>query len=411
MRISRLYIGDFGIFRNQTLEGIAPGIVVIGGHNRAGKSTFMNVLRYLGYGFPQSRKLPPPNGEGYEVEADLQIGENTAYNLKIRGFSKPIVTRICGEDNDFISDHDLYGIDEFTYRQLFTIDLSQLDKIPREISGKDIEKLQSILLGAGFSELIRLPVLEEYMAKEADKIGGKLGKPNVKLFKPYYNQIQEGVQLKKKALEQVEIYQNKKAEISSIEDKIKQTEKEIEKFRKLELQLDVIKANYDLYKKKKELELNMELHPGKDKSNGFPIHILDKVKLLGDKYKELKEQCAQLSDRFKHTIEVTVSKDIKEKLLLRKDQIERWYIEVSGIREQIRQFTELYKEYKRKKADLIVQVQGLNRNWGEMDLEKISKIPIDKIERGKFLETLERYKALAEERKGIQQSINEQEEN
>ena len=411
MRIKRLYIGDFGIFRNQSLEDIAPGMVVIGGHNRAGKSTFMNVLRYLGYGFPQGRKLPPPNGKAYEVEADLETDGNTVYNLKIRGFSKPIVTRSSGDERDFNSDHNLYGIDEFTYQQLFTIDLNQLDKIPREISGKDVEKLQSILLGAGFSELIRLPVLEEYMAKEADRIGGKRGNPSVKLFKPYYNQIQEGVQLKKKALEQVEEYQSKREEISILQEKIKQKEEEIEKLRQLELQLDAVRENFDLYEKKKELQLDMELHPGRHKADGFPIHILDKVKILADTYKELKKQCTQLTDQFKQTMEGTISNDIKEKLLARKEQLERWYIGAFGIREQIRQYTELYKEYKRKKDDLIVQLQGLNRNWKEADLEKISNLPIDKIERIKFLETLDKYKTLMEDMKDTQQSINEHKEN
>ena len=54
MKIQRLYIGDFGILRNQTLDELDPGLVVIGGLNRAGKSTLMQVLRYLGYGFPRT---------------------------------------------------------------------------------------------------------------------------------------------------------------------------------------------------------------------------------------------------------------------------------------------------------------------------------------------------------------------
>ena len=49
MRIKRLHIGDFGILQNQTLDDLTPGLVIVG-HNRAGKSTFMQVLRLLGYG-------------------------------------------------------------------------------------------------------------------------------------------------------------------------------------------------------------------------------------------------------------------------------------------------------------------------------------------------------------------------
>ena len=48
MKIRRLHIGDFGIIRNQTLDDLGQGLVVIGGPNRAGKTSFMQVLRYLG---------------------------------------------------------------------------------------------------------------------------------------------------------------------------------------------------------------------------------------------------------------------------------------------------------------------------------------------------------------------------
>ncbi len=60
IKIQRLHIRDFGILRDQTLEPLHPGLVVIGGLNRAGgKSTLMHVLRCLGYGFPRGGNLPP----------------------------------------------------------------------------------------------------------------------------------------------------------------------------------------------------------------------------------------------------------------------------------------------------------------------------------------------------------------
>ena len=47
---------------NQTLDELGTELVVIGGPNRAGKTTFLQVLRYLGYGFPlRGQPLPPPD--------------------------------------------------------------------------------------------------------------------------------------------------------------------------------------------------------------------------------------------------------------------------------------------------------------------------------------------------------------
>jgi len=92
-----LYIRDFGILRNQTLADLHPGLVVIGGLNRAGKSTFMNVLRYLGYGFPRDGSLPPATVQ-YGVEADISLG-NALYNLSLSGYGAPEVNVLSGRQN------------------------------------------------------------------------------------------------------------------------------------------------------------------------------------------------------------------------------------------------------------------------------------------------------------------------
>jgi len=410
MRIKRLYIGDFGIFRNQILENIDPGMVVIGGLNRAGKSTFMNILRYLGYGFPQSTKLPPANGGRYEIEADLMLDDETIYNLKILGFGEPSINKISGLDTDFTTASALYGIDQFTYHQLFTISLQQLDKIPREISGKDIERLQSILLGAGFAELIRLPVLESEMTREADKIGGKRGEPRVKQFKPYFSQIQEGIELKKKALQQVESYQIKKEELSNLRKTIEGKNEYIRELEELEVQLEAVRGNFGLYEAKTRLELDMDIHPGRDKADIFPVHLLERVKALKINYESIKQQCAQQAIRFKQAVESDLMpEEVKERLLKYSEHIVKWVTEISGIKEQIRQYSELDKECRNKKADLIVRMQGLNRNWGEENLKNILELPIDKIEEGRLLEYLEKYKSLKEERKRMQESIEQME--
>ena len=91
MRIKRLHIGDFGILQNQTLEDLNSGLVVVGGHNRAGKSTFMQVLRYLGYGIPGSSAFRC-NVE-YMVDADvLDEISGLLYHIRLQGAADPVCT-------------------------------------------------------------------------------------------------------------------------------------------------------------------------------------------------------------------------------------------------------------------------------------------------------------------------------
>lgn len=67
MRIERLRIDGFGIFRDLTVEGFSPTLTVICGNNEAGKSTLLAFLRYVLFGFPDGRnrtenRFPPLNG-------------------------------------------------------------------------------------------------------------------------------------------------------------------------------------------------------------------------------------------------------------------------------------------------------------------------------------------------------------
>mgnify|MGYP001409752486 CR=1 FL=1 len=85
MKIRRLFIKDFGIFHNELLEDIAPGLVVIGGHNRAGKTTFLELLRYLPFGFPRKKKnsLQPATGMKLRPLFPLITMRNSIYIYRV----------------------------------------------------------------------------------------------------------------------------------------------------------------------------------------------------------------------------------------------------------------------------------------------------------------------------------------
>ena len=98
MKLKRIYVGDFGILRNQTLADLNPGIVVVGGKNRAGKSTFMEVLRNFPWGFSKGSTYPHASG-GYEVVCDLETEDGERYTAKLSGYAEPVVTRVGGKSS------------------------------------------------------------------------------------------------------------------------------------------------------------------------------------------------------------------------------------------------------------------------------------------------------------------------
>ncbi len=55
MRIRALHIDGFGLFRDVTVTGLPPGLVVLLGDNEAGKSTCLGFVRAVLFGFPDGR--------------------------------------------------------------------------------------------------------------------------------------------------------------------------------------------------------------------------------------------------------------------------------------------------------------------------------------------------------------------
>ena len=389
LKIQRLYIGDFGVIRDQILDNIHPGIVVIGGLNRAGKSTFMQVLRYLGYGFPKSQGLPPATSK-YKVEADIRLDSGDIYNLSLIGYAQPVLNRISGSGKEIMSPEELYGIDAFTYKQLFTITLDELNK-NYGITDDEKRKIQAILLGAGFKDMLLIPQLEQEFYKEGDKIGGKRGSPRVKQFKPYYNAIEKGKSIRNKALSQVDEYQQKQQELKEIKILFRQISNELEQLQNEIVQLDIIKNNYKTYIEIQELET--WLHNNEDKywEEAPTEYDLARVKSLKDEYLLLKK------DFQSREIELGIPPQRRELLLDKKDEMASLVAGVSGINERIRQYTQQSEEYKRKKDHLIAKIKETNSAWSEDSIKDIAEIRTDNISHGRLDHLVDKYKDLTSE--------------
>jgi DNA repair exonuclease SbcCD ATPase subunit len=386
MKIQRLYIRDFGILRNQTLEELDPGLVVIGGLNRAGKSTLMQVLRYLGYGFPKDGNLPPAK-DRYEAEADIRLNAGDVYNLRLNGHGEPVLKRINGTKTDITSPKDLYALDSFSYGRLFTITLDEL-AVNRAISGDDRMRLQSILLGAGLREMLLLPQLEQTFYREGDRIGGKRGNPGVRQFRPYLNIIEAGRKLKQKGLSQVQEYQEKQQELKDMEEVAEALKKDVEELNNLVVQLDVIKNGYDGYLRLLELRTWLADKKDWEWEEGPTENQLERIRALWDNYtgvfRKLREKELQSG----------ISPEQEEQLLAASEEMTNLLAEVSGLQERIRSLRQRQQELDRKRRDLILKVKEANAHWDENHIDYITCIKADNVEHNRLIELVNEYREL-----------------
>lgn len=405
MRIKRLYIKDFGIFRNENLEDLDKDIIIIGGYNRAGKTSFMKLFRHLGFGFYENIKgLPKPSVE-YEVSYDAVDNSGEVYNVEIKGKRYPQVKAI-NTDKD-MSIEELYGnIDYFTYKQLFTISLDELQNISLENS-KDISNMQSILLGAGFKEIIHIPKLMKEFQSEAKKLGGTKGNPSTGQFKVYNKGIKKGLELRKEASKQVETYYEKREELNKIELQLENIKSLIKSAKDKISVLGNVKSNYYVYDKLRHLEAILE---NKDKTfdeDKFKIDSMEKAKALKERYEEI---LYETEEKKRDIINSLGEEKLKDKLLLHKTELLSFNQRISGIKEKINNYCELKAKCIKYKEDISRDIAKVNESWIG-DFSKIINIKTDIIENSKLSALVDEEKELRYKKRELEKELENLEVN
>lgn len=396
MRISRIYIKDFGVFREEKLEELDKGIVVIGGYNRAGKTSFMQLFRHLGFGFLKNAKyLPKPNVE-YEVSYDVENNEGELFNVDIRGNASPKVKGL--NTNREVSIEELYGdIDYYTYKQLFTISLDELQNTSFTDS-EEVDNMQSILLGAGFKEIAYIPKFLKELQGEYKKIGGMRGNPSTAQFKTYNKEIKEGIEFRENAASQVDTYYEKVHELKSIENKIQQFNMEIKNIKENIDLLRIIKNNYENYTElnKLKIDLNMidkDIELNKD----VEVHSIERALSLKEEYERILGKYSRKSEEF---IQAVGNKGTKDGLLINKEKLLSFCESISGIVEKINNYKDLKNRCINDNEEILKKMGYINENWGN-DFNRILMIKTDIIEENKLNTLIREESELNHEKKTL----------
>ncbi len=390
MRIQRLYIGDFGIFRNQALDELAPGLVVIGGPNRSGKTTFMQILRYLGFGFPQGANLPPPTHE-YHVEAVVEAG-NELWNIRVNGYGKP---RVSGPQGQTGSIERLFGgLDVFTYHQLFTISLDELRLLPEGLDKSEKAKLQSVLLGAGLAHAARLPKLRDELEAEAGKIGGKLGNPSVKMFKPYYNQLALGIKQRDNALAEMDGYRARVERLADIEARIEELKEKQYAAAQRAVAVDILLRNFEDYSRWVELGAVLSDPKVQRLLSSYPDGLLEKARILQENYETAAGEYEAKLSAFSQRARGKDAEAWMRTLLDRAEWIERASRNLSGIAARISAYEKRREAHKAEEQGLEIDVRTADSTW-RGGFERLERIVVQ-VDEDELRQTADDYQRLKE---------------
>ena len=366
MKIRELNIRDFGIIKNESIKDLNSNIVVIGGLNRAGKSTFMKIIRHLLYGFKRGKdyKLPQSEHEYYVVS---QIDHhNKRYIVKDRAYSDAAIEDNEGNEIKVEAIHN--NIDFYTYKNLYTI---SLDELRKDVTFDD-NKFKPIILGTGLKSMMKINEASKEFARRAESIGGTQGKLEVGKFKEYNKKINNLIKEKKKINNQRQTYKELNDKIQNIDNEIRVSTEKIEKLNE-QIRINMfIKENYSDYRSiQGEQRSHLE-------------EFLKENKLFGNNETLIKElikdyECSlKRYEEAKDRIELTIDNNVENLsgFEIYRDKILSKGKAIDKFREDIGIINESQSNLMRRKEKLYLELKSINSNF--RNIQEIRQMTFDK---------------------------------
>jgi uncharacterized protein YhaN len=370
MHIADIMLRDFGteVFRDARLDGIENGLTVVGGPQRAGKTTFLEAVRRLGYGIEPGADLPPPADE-YNVRATVRH-QGYEYILKLKGHSDPTVVTV-GDGPD-VSVRDLYGsVSKTQYQQLFTITLDELKRLPETVD--DAEDLSEVLLGAAYGDVSIIPDMESAFADRAYEIGRSYGKPTKQseLRNPI-DKIQQGMDNRDEANEQLDKWGEARKDHREIKNEIQTVESEIEQLKYREERLSVIADGFKSWQESRQLGEALQ-SDDLEQATSLPDDAVSRANSLLDAYDDAIKERDPLKRDLTTTSPNDGVSDYKEDLLEHRSDIKTYDRKIEKWKEQSKQIEQRRQGLDKKRADLQRRVGNIHPDW-DGDFEDVLAI-------------------------------------
>jgi uncharacterized protein YhaN len=140
MEVKNLHVDGFGVWTELDLQALSPRVTIVFGANETGKTTLMQFIRSMLYGFSPERRnryLPPVHGgrAGGEVDIDAAHGglhiQRHLDQFGLADEEESLVVRSADGATVSVSllSHLLAGVDEATFNNVFSVGLRELQEL------------------------------------------------------------------------------------------------------------------------------------------------------------------------------------------------------------------------------------------------------------------------------------------
>lgn len=402
MWIESIDLDDFGHFNRARLDGLDDGLTVVAGPQRAGKTTFMEAVRYVGHGLTTGANVPPAT-DRYAVTATV-VKDGYRYEIELDGYASPTVTALDSGAPDQ-SARELFGnMRKTQYQQLYTVSLDELSREPGRLDD-DVDLSTVLLEAASGGNISDVPDLRDDFAGAAKDIGGKHGRKSYDLNDPL-DTIEAGIEMRDEATEQVAEHEATADEKQEVEARIDEIDTEIEATRAERTRLEAVATAHDAYQEYRSCSQELESTDVED-ANRFPLEHLEHARDLQDDLETAQDAFEETNREFEASVTVSDPKQYCDDLLEARETIEEYEHEQSGWEERVSSLQRDAANFEETRNDLEQRARDLGPGWGDDPLDTVRTLDTDLFSRDAVSESVERYTDASEDVGELEQDVGE----
>ncbi|MFQ5443468.1 MAG: AAA family ATPase, partial [Nitrospinales bacterium] len=381
MQIRDIIIDGFGCFADKHITGLKAGINVIYGDNESGKTTLLEFVRRILFGFPTGREAKNPypalkgGAYGGKLICELSDGKPLiiARTKGSRGVKLTIRANNANEWDDQKKLGEFLGhASETLYENVYAFTLDEL----QDVASLKEDEVQNRIYGAGLGNL---PLTK--IEKEFDDQYGDIFKPTgskqkirelqkeIKSFQIEVREVQKGL---KRYDERVKTLEKLKAEKTRVDAQ----------FKKKEEVKGMLGKRRDLYGDYVELVgIEEDLAGMEMVGDEFPENGMSSLSALKGEVKNIEDRLAEETGDYEN-----ISRQLKDIHL--NEELLGYAAEVASLQQSIRQVEEALRDQiaeEENKARLDQQIRvNLERIGGGWDEEAVRRFTLTSMEEDKM---------------------------
>jgi len=254
MQLREIYIDGFGVLSDKHVTGLSSGINVIHGPNEFGKTTLLDFIRRILFGFPDRRfkgnlyRVPGGGAHCGRLVCQLANGKTVIISRREGTDGGPV--KIAIDSTEFADQKELNrildGVGGGFYQNVYAIDL---DELGRKKSLEE-DEVENHIYGAGLGlSSISLKGIKDHFEEEAEKLFIPPGRARKEMPQRYdeIRELEKGIRHIKGALSK---YDELVSQLDELNETVNSLNKQIstleENKRKLENQKNLYQTYVDL---------------------------------------------------------------------------------------------------------------------------------------------------------------------